>query len=120
MSDAEQLDKDLREYLVKEPNMRRADRLVYLQILMRKHLEFSKLEHVVNSGDLFEILSVAKNNYTRMPNPVMITTKQAAPGELIHISVIESFISYLNKMNLLKKLVKFDYTDDANEFETHD
>lgn len=111
MSDPQQLDRDLREYLEKEPNLRREDRLNYLKIMMNKHLEINKLEHVVNSADLFEIVSRAKNNYTRQSVPVRITRKQVESSELTHIAIIESFISYLNKMNLIKRLVKFDYTE---------
>ena len=111
MSDPQQLDRELREYLEKEPNLRREDRLIYLKSIFNKHFEFNKLEHVVNSGDLFEIISNAKNGYTKQRMPVKVTRKQLEPGEVPHVAMIESFISYLNNMNLLKKLVKFDYTE---------
>lgn len=111
MSDPQQLDRELREYLEKEPNLRREDRLIFLRTIINKHLEFNKLEHLVNSGDLHDILSGAKSNYTNKRLPVRITRKQLDSSEATHISVLESFISYLNKMNLLKKLVKFDYTE---------
>lgn len=111
MSDPQQLDRELREYLEKEPNLRREDRLNYLKTLMNKHFEFNKLEHLVNSGDLYEILSGAKEKYTRMKMPVRITKRQLEQGEATQLSVIDSFISYLNRMNLLKKLVKFDFTE---------
>lgn len=111
MSNPEQLDRELREYLEKEPNLRREDRLIYLRTIINKHLEFGKLEHLVNSGDLHDIMSGAKNNYTNKRLPVRITRKQLDSTEATHISVLESFISYLNRNNLIKKLVKFDYTD---------
>ena len=111
MSDPQQLDRELREYLEKEPNLRREDRLIYLKAIMNKHFEFNKLEHVINGNDLFHIISTAKNNYTQRALPVRISRKQVDSGEATHVSVLESFISYLNKSNLLKKLVKFDYTD---------
>ncbi len=111
MSDPQQLDRDLREYLEKEPNLKREDRLAYLKNMLHKHLEFTKLDHMLNSGDLFEILSGAKNNYTNLRVPVRITRKELEPGQLPHIAVMESLIGYLNRNHLLKKLVKFDYTD---------
>jgi hypothetical protein len=111
MSDPQQLDRELREYLEKEPNLRREDRLIYLKAMMNKHFEFNKLEHMVNSNDLFEIMSGAKSNYSKRALPIRISRKQVESGEATHISVLESFISYLNRANLLKKLVKFDYTD---------
>jgi hypothetical protein len=111
MSDPQQLDREIREYLEKEPNLRREDRLLYLKAMMNKHFEFTKLEHVVNSNDLFDIMSGAKNNFSKRKLPVRISRKQVESGEAANVSVIESFISYLNKANLLKKTVKFDYTD---------
>jgi len=111
MSDPQQLDRELREYLEKEPNLRREDRLVYLKAIMGKHLEFSKLEHVVNKGDLFEIISGAKSTCTTQRMPVRISRKQIDSSETTHVCIMESFISYLNRMHLLNKLVKFDYTD---------
>jgi len=111
MSDPHQLDRELREYLEKEPNLRREDRLLYLNSIFNKHFELMRLEHVVNSSDFFEIVSNAKNNFTKLKLPVRITNRQADSGELIHIALIESFLSYLNKMKLVKKLIKFDYTE---------
>ena len=111
MSDPQQLDRELREYLEKEPNLRREDRLIYLRAIFNKHLEFNKLEHVVNKGDLHEILSFAKSHFTGARIPVKVSKKQLDNGEATSVSIIEAFISYLNRMHLLKKHVKMDYTD---------
>lgn len=111
MSDPQQLDRELREYLEKEPNLRREDRLVYLNLIFNKHLEISKLEHIVNSHDLFDIISGAKAAYTRFYLPIKITRKQVDNSDIANVAVIESTLSYLNKLNLLKRLVKFDYTE---------
>ena len=111
MSDPQQLNNEILQYLEKEPNLRRDERAKYLMTLFNKHLEFTKLEHVVNKGDLFEIVNQAKSNFTSQKNSVMISKRQVEAIDLPHLAMIESFISYLNKMNLLKKLVKFDYTE---------
>lgn len=111
MSDPQQLEQELRDYLEKEPNLRRGDRLGYLRAIFYKHFEINKMEHLVNSQDLFGIISNAKGSYNKLRLPLRISRIQIDSSELIHIGMIESFISYLNKMNLLKKLVKFDYTD---------
>jgi len=111
MGDPEQIERDIREYLEKEPNLRREDRIKYLKALFNKHLEIDKLEHVINYGDLFEIISHAKNVQTNARLPMKITRKPIDSSEVPNISLFESFISYLNKMHLLKKLVKFDYTE---------
>lgn len=111
MSDPQQLDRELREYLEKEPNLRREDRLLYLKAMMNKHFEFTKLDHMINYNDLYEILSDTKKNYTNLPGNVNITRKQADQGQKVHIALIESLIAYLNRNNLLKKLVKLDFTE---------
>jgi hypothetical protein len=111
MSDPQQLDRELREYLEKEPNLRREDRLVYLKSIFNKHFEFNNLEHRVNSHDLHEIMSCAKNDFANRRVPVRVSRKQLDSGDITNVSVIESFVGYLNRMHLLKKLVKIDYTD---------
>ena len=111
MSDPQQLERELREYLEKEPNLRRDDRIVYLRAIFYKHFEFNKLDHMIGSGDLHDIIGGAKNHYTKAKLPVRVSRKQLDQGEATNVSVIESFISYLNKMHLLKKQVKIDYTD---------
>lgn len=110
MSDPQQLDRELREYLEKEPNLRRDERLAYLNAIVQKHLEMSKLEHLINKRDLFDILSGAKSAYSNFSLPISVSGRQVEPGEAPNVAVVESFISYLNRMNLLKKTVKFDYT----------
>lgn len=111
MSDPQQIEKDLREYLAQEPNLRNADKLRYLQAIFEKYLEISKLEHVVNKGDLYEITSMAKNRFSNQKLPMFITRKAVEPEEFRNIAVMEAFINYLNGRHLLKRLIKFDYTD---------
>lgn len=111
MSNPEQLDRELREYLEQEPNLRRDERLVVLKNIMHKHLEFNKLEHVINNYDLFSIISRSKSEYSSFKLPMKISRKQVDSSDLPHVAIIESVLSYLNKMSLLKRLVKFDYTE---------
>lgn len=111
MSDPQQIEKDLREYLAKEPNLNREDRLTYLQTIFHKHLEVGKLDHLVNSQDLFLIFSDAKMRYGKTKFPVNVGKKQLDHTEGVHMVVLEVFIGYLNRMKLLKKLVKFDYRE---------
>lgn len=118
MSNKEQVDKDLREYLAKADNLRNEDKMSYLRALFDKHFTFTKLDHLVIKHDLFGILSTAKTNFTKQGIRPSISGKQVDQSELVHLAVIESFISYLNKNELLKRQVKFDYTDDSHEFES--
>jgi len=111
MSDPQQIERDLRDYLEKEPNLNRADRLVYLKTIFNKHLEVDKLDHQVTYGDFFLILSDAKRHFTNMQVPVKLTKKQIEPNELQHIAFMESFTLYLHKKDLLKKRIGLDYTE---------
>lgn len=111
MSELEEIERDLREYLQKEPNLRREDRLAYLTTIFHKRMELKKLEYVINHNDYFSVLGQAKNFYVKMTLPVRMSRKELLANDATHIAVLESFISYLNRNNLLKKLVKFDYTE---------
>ncbi len=111
MSNPDDLDRELREYLQQEPNLSRGDRLAYLKVIVNKHLEFNKLDHVVNSFDMYGIISGAKQAYSNFKLPMKISNRTVDSSELPHIATIEAFSSYLGKMNLLKKVVKFDFRE---------
>jgi hypothetical protein len=116
MSDPQQIEKDLREYLEKEPNLRRADRLTHLMVIFNKHFGLSQLDHMVNKKDLGDVISGAKQIFVNLPINASISGTLVDKSELPQVAVIESFISYLNKNSLLKKTVKFDYRD-SDDFE---
>ena len=111
MSTKEQIERDLIEYLDREPNLSRNDRIVYLRAVLTKHLEINQLEHVINNHDLMVIIGGAKNIQANVKVPLNITNKRVLGNDIVHVSILESFIGYLNRMNLLKKLTKFDYTE---------
>src|SRR5271166_6479739 len=111
MSDPQQIERDLRDYLEKEPNLSRADRLAYLQTIFHKHLEVNKLEHLVTSGDLFLMFSDAKHHHIRAKSPVSVGKKVLTQPESVHVAVMEAFLLYLGRMKLLRKIVKFDYKE---------
>lgn len=111
MSELQEIERELREYLEKEPNLRRDDRLTYLMSIVNKRTKISKLDHLINNADYFKILSQAKNNYISMKLPVRISYKELEANDALHIATVESVLMYLNKNNLLKKFVKFDYTE---------
>lgn len=119
MSDS-QIEKDLREYLEKESNLRREDRLKYLMAIFDKHFTFNKLDHLATRHDIFQVISMAKSVYASFSLPMYISQKKMDNSELTPVAIIESFTNYLNKHNLLKKLVKIDYTDNSGEFEEID
>jgi len=111
MSELEEIDRALREYLEKEPNLRRDDRLAYLKAIFHKQLEIKKLNHVINYKDYLNVAGQAKSIYTTMKLPIRISRKDLEPNQVVHMATLESFILYLNRNDLLKKLVKFDYTE---------
>ena len=111
MSEFDEIERDLFEYFKKEPNLRKEDRMAYLTTIFHKHMELEKLDHVINHYDYFNILSEAKKFYTKMRLPICISKKELVPNETTHVATIETFIRYLNRNNLLKKFVKFDFTE---------
>lgn len=111
MSDSDQLERDLREYLEKEPNLTRQDRLSFLKATFEKHMGMTKLDHVVNYKDLFNIFSEARGHIVKNKMPVFIGKKKLETSEATHVAVMEAFILYLNRMQLAKKIIKFDYRE---------
>lgn len=111
MSDPQQIERDLLDYLEKEPNLRRVDRLAYLRTIFNKHLEVNQLEHVVTSQDLMLTISDAKKHLVKSKLPVRIGNKQLDYAEAIHVAVLEAFILYLGRMKLVRKIIKFDYKE---------
>lgn len=117
MSDRDTVDKDLREYLAKADNLSNSGKLNCLRALFDKHFTFTKQDHVIIRSDLFGIVSCAKANFTNQRLRPNISGKPVESGDMTSLAVIESFISYLNRNELLKKNVAFDYTSEAEEFE---
>jgi hypothetical protein len=109
VADARQIEQELSEYLEKEPNLRRSDRLQYLMAIMNKHFELDKIDHLVNHYDLSQLISAAKTSFATKAMPIYISRKEVHGSEIPHVLIIEAFVGYLNRNKLLKRLVKFDY-----------
>jgi hypothetical protein len=118
MSDPNVVEQDLREYLEKEKNLHKQDKLEYLRIMFNKHLSLNKLNHMVTKNDLFGIQSEAKKEYSQLTLPMFVTGRSVDSSELPSIAMIEAVVSYLNKNHLLKRLPKIDYTDASGEYDT--
>jgi predicted nuclease with TOPRIM domain len=69
---------------------------------------------------LFEVVSMAKSEFTRLPSEVYLSNKKCEEWELTHIALAISLIMWLNKEIALKKSVEFDFTDNSNQFEELD
>lgn len=109
MSDPKEIDTDLRDFLSKLPNLRNEDKLNYLRAIFDKHFTFTKLDHMINRGDIREIVSTSKANYVRLSPTTLITGQEIESGEFPAVATIEALLTYLTKNNLLKKLVHVDF-----------
>lgn len=118
MSNKESVENDLREYLERENNLHRQGKLDYLRATFSKHLALQKLDHLVTKGDLFDIVSSAKNELRNMTLPMHVSGRKIDNTELNAIAMIEALVSYLNKHHLLKSVPKLDYTDESGQFDT--
>ena len=109
MADAKQIEQELREYLSKEDNMRKSDKIVYLMAIINKHFELDKIDHMINYSDFDLLISNAKASYPGSTAPVFLSKREVHYSISNHLLVLEAFIGYLNRNKLLKKLVRFDY-----------
>ena len=109
MADPKQVEQDLNEYLHKESNLRRDDKIKYLKAIFNKHLEMDSLQHVISPGDLQEIISVAASNTSTVAAKLIISGKEVSGHNPVHIQMVEAVLAYLNKHSLLKRAVGFEY-----------
>lgn len=112
MANPEEIEREIRDYLEKEGNMRHSDKLPYLMLIVNKHFGLDKFDHVVDYHDLdIGIISAAKAVYAQTSMPMKITKKELGPQETNYVLVLEAFVAYLNKNKLLKRLVRFDHRE---------
>ena len=109
MADPKMIEQDLYEYLAKEDNLRRDEKIRYLKAIFQKHQDMDSLVHVISPNDLYEIVSVAKNYAATAPHTVTISGKEMSGHNPIHIQMVETVIRYMNKHSLLKRVVGFEY-----------
>jgi len=120
MSNKDQVEKDLREFLLKNDNLRNEDRLRYLMAIFDKHFAFNKLDHVITYNDLFNISGKAKTAFSKLPAKLMVGGRKVDSGDMRAVAFIEAFVCYLNENNLLQKLPVIDYTNDDNQYESNE
>lgn len=118
MTQSELIERDLREYLTKEPTLSREDKIKFLMAIFNKRFEFTKFDHVVNRFDLIGIVNQAKSEYSNLRLPVNVTKVKIESHELTNIAMIESVFLFLGRHDLLRKTVRLDYTDSSADFES--
>jgi hypothetical protein len=107
MSNKEQVERDISDYLEKEENLTENDKRKYLRALFEKHFEFDKLDHLLNYHDFHDIISMAKTNYNNVK--LEISGRQLYPSEVSQVAIIEAVATHLNAKGILRKIVKIDY-----------
>lgn len=117
MADPNAIERDLREYLEKEKNLHRQDKLEYLRKLFAKHFALDELSFLVTKNDLFHIMSSAKSEYTKLSLPLFISGRAVDSSELSSVAMIEALVSFLNKNHLLNRRPVVDYTDVSGEYD---
>ena len=109
MADPKQIEQELKEFLEKDNNMRKSDRLAGIMAIINKHHEIDKIDHMINHSDISHLVNTAKASYAQTTMPMYVSKKEVYPSDANYVLMLESFIGYLNKNKLLKRLVKFDY-----------
>lgn len=110
MSMKDEVEQELRVYLEKEHGMLRQDKVSYLLSIFDKHLLFNISDYSMKYYDVYKVINDAKQGMSSLNLPVEISRKRLEPSEVANVAVIEAFISFLNSNEILKKLVKIDYT----------
>ena len=72
---------------------------------------------VITFRDLFLMISNAKSQYLALPLDLHISNKKVEEVDFKHIALANALIMWLNGNSLLKKLARFDYTDNSNQYE---
>lgn len=108
MSNMEQIEQELRAYLETDKNLSSRDKFIHLKAIFDKHFAMEKTEHLLNIQDMRSIVDYAKGQFINTQLPMVISKKEIFPSEVPHILMIESTISHLNRVGILRKLAKFD------------
>ena len=74
-------------------------------------------EVLVTFKDLFNIISLTKEQYHKLPSDLHISNKKVEEKDFKHISLANALIMWLNGKNLLKRLARFDFTDESRQYE---
>jgi hypothetical protein len=65
--------------------------------------------HLVTLKDFELMVSMASQEYVKRAFPIKLSGKQVSYGQEPHFFLIEAFVSHLNRYEILKKPVVFDY-----------
>ena len=77
----------------------------------------TKPDFLISAKDLFYLVSLAKNEYHHLRADLYISNKRVEENDFKHIALASALIMWLNGHRLLKRLVKFDFTDTSAQYE---
>lgn len=90
-------------------------------VLNKLEKSFQKQSTIlITAKDLFFIKSLANDEYRRLPSNTKLSGKEVEQKDLVHISVANALISWFNSKDILKRLVRFDNTDDSFDYESNE
>lgn len=75
-----------------------------------------KEDVLVTAKDLFRIKDLAGKEYLKIYHGMTLSYKLVDKDDFVHISLANAFIGWLNSNSLLKRAVRFDYTDDSDDY----
>src|ERR1700688_1027064 len=75
-------------------------------------------EVLIVPKDLSYLISLAKNQYKYLSSDIHISGKKVEESDFKHISLAQAVIMWLNSQNLLKREVKFNFTDNSYEYDS--
>lgn len=76
-----------------------------------------KPDLLITAKDFLHLKSLAKGEWHNLRGDLKISNKEVDKEDIVKISLANALIMWLNGNNLLKRLAKFDYTDDSFEYE---
>jgi len=76
-----------------------------------------KKDRLITAKEFLHIMSLTKDQYHLLPLNLHISDKPVEEKDLKHISFANALLMWLNGNSILKKLVKFDYTDKSAQYE---
>ena len=112
MSQMNEIENDVLEFLSKSEGLRYSDKKELLMLFFKKHLVMNQGDLLLSYDDMQQVISNAKSMYSSIAFPVRLqdsrnVTKELTPGEIGNYCVAESMISLLNRNEALKRLPVF-------------
>lgn len=117
MSELEnKLEREIGELLNEIENQELQDKKKTIKLFLDKYIHLSKSDHMMTTFDLNKIIGKAKSDFAEKNVKLFLKSgnskARVAQSDLSNLFVIESTISYLNKIDCLKKTPKFHYIKD--------